>query len=137
MSTESELRAFGEESFDHVPEELMMKIVKSRKPYDLQDVADMVWFSKKRAPQNMNIRSSQLDGIVNVWMGQTHNGWRPKLIPEIKQRMVEIMCQHIADRLHERLSDEECQWLASVPEMTDKRYKMLMDALHRTISWNQ
>ena len=138
MTDGGHLLPFGEETFDHVPDEYLLKIVKAKKPYDLQDVAELVWYNSKRAPQNMNVKLEHFGGMARIWMGRIDcvSGWRQRLSAEVIQRMVEIMCQRIALKLEGQLTSDEVTWLEGLADTRDKRYTMLLKGIERLLSKN-
>ena len=131
MATTS-IVAFGEEYFDHVPTAALLKIVKSKKPYDIQDIVYSVWYNRA-VPMNKNLRTLCFPpdkDSLQVWMGDE---WRPRLIDEIIQRMIETVVQRAHERLEKDISEEDAKWLLSIPSMRGREYTLLCKGIRTFI----
>lgn len=123
--------SFGEESFDHIPTETMLKIVQSKKIYDLQDIIYNVWYANKK--QNNNIRGHGFPfdkEVLQIWL---NGAWRPRLIEEVIQRMIEISVSRIYERLQDTITEDEKTWLKSIPQLQGREYNLLYKGVKRFI----
>ena len=116
---------FGKESFDHIPIEVMVDIVKTKKIYELQDVAERVWFGT-----DTNVRMFG-PKLCQIWNGDK---WVTRDIEEISYRMLETMCEGLCGKLNGLMSQEDHSWVASIPKMRGREVQFVLKGLQRLIA---
>lgn len=125
-----EIAPFGSECFDHISTETMLKIVNTGKIYDLQDIAEAVWF-KNKCPSNRNI-NIRLN--VCIWNGEK---WKIRDKEEVAFRMIETISEKFAERLIDKISDDQMKWLKSIPKKKGRDFTYLMKSITRLLDRNE
>jgi hypothetical protein len=137
--------SFGNETYDHIPNDVFVNVVKTRKAYELQDIVFKVWLDKKRPEANKNLRAWYTSGktsppdkeAVEVWLEDT---WKIRRVEEVIHRMIELIVESILSRLKDSLTDEDIAWLQKIPRTTGRDYSLIYKGiwfhLERFISYS-
>ena len=106
------LAEFEAESFDHIPDDVMYKIVSTMKPYELQYLAELVWYNRD-VPCNRNIRPSLVDDAsIDV---RLYGKWITRQKDEIVLRMVQRMVTVVSERMKDKVPKDNLAWLENIP----------------------
>ena len=134
-----QLTPFGQENIDHISSEDLLKIVNTMKMYELQDVAERIWFNR-HVPHNQNIklhdiyRSQPYNNNVplQLWLGDS---WKERHVDEVIHRMIEGMVEKIVVRLDgmNSVPDAQLKWLNSIPNVKGREYTFLCKGILRVI----